>query len=178
MGSRVYSKMRKDEIWGWAMDKKERKIKGRFSDPLFPPSSNGNLYFGNKDAAKDLTGLEARNIQAIVHVVGKPKFNTIQYLKISLQDTPESDLLHAIEESNPWIHARLSKGSNVLVHCSGGCSRSPALVCAYLIHHYQFTDQEALHLIRIARHAARPNPGFVQQLATFAAPATHHPDQL
>jgi protein-tyrosine phosphatase len=60
-------------------------------------------------------------------------------------------------------------GSGVLVHCTLGISRSAAVCCAYIMWAGRERLDTALKLVRRARRWARPNDGFLEQLAHFEA---------
>ena len=55
------------------------------------------------------------------------------------------------------------------VHCNMGMSRSSAMVMAFLIAWLPATPVEALRIMRRCRQVAAPNPGFLGQLALWAA---------
>lgn len=57
----------------------------------------------------------------------------------------------------------------MLVHCYAGQSRSVALVLAYLLAARGMSLSEAWQAVRAARPGAKPNSGFMQQLAGYAA---------
>ena len=76
-----------------------------------------------------------------------------------------SDLTLAMD----FIDEAQKKGSNVLVHCEQGVSRSVAMVCAYLIVRRGMTFEESLSLIRETRPQAKPNIGFGLQLSKLEA---------
>ena len=58
--------------------------------------------------------------------------------------------------------------ADVLRSCSAmGKSRSAAVVCAYLIHRYGVTVDEALAQVRQGRAFCEPNDGFMKQLQIF-----------
>ncbi len=54
-----------------------------------------------------------------------------------------------------------------LVHCVAGISRSAALCAAYLIRYEAMTSDEAVQHVRVRRKGARPNAGFLTQLAEW-----------
>lgn len=60
-------------------------------------------------------------------------------------------------------------GGCVYVHCTMGMSRSSTMVLAYLIAWLPASPVEALRILRRCREAAAPNPGFLGQLALWAA---------
>ncbi|XP_058509193.1 dual specificity protein phosphatase 19-like [Solea solea] len=55
----------------------------------------------------------------------------------------------------------------VLVHCNTGVSRAPSVVIAYLMSRDGRSFDDALSLVRSARPASSPNPGFLDQLKSF-----------
>ena len=59
--------------------------------------------------------------------------------------------------------------NNILVHCSQGISRSPAVVAAYLINleEYSMNADDALTWIQRARTMIRPNEEFIVQLKQY-----------
>lgn len=63
--------------------------------------------------------------------------------------------------------AIIEKGSNVLIHCLAGVSRSPTIVTAYLMHKKKLRFKEALAIIKQTRPFVNPNPGFIEQLKLF-----------
>lgn len=67
------------------------------------------------------------------------------------------DIIEAALQSNNGT-------GKILVHCSAGISRSPAVVAAYLMKHHDMSLRTALGQIVRARPQASPNPGFLQEL--------------
>lgn len=58
-------------------------------------------------------------------------------------------------------------GSNVLVHCAMGKSRSSAILASFVMHESGMNYEEALALVRDARIITEPNPAFADQLRYF-----------
>lgn len=54
-----------------------------------------------------------------------------------------------------------------LVHCNAGVSRSAAIVIGYLMSREGLAFNAALALVKAARPAIRPNPGFHEQLKDY-----------
>ena len=73
-----------------------------------------------------------------------------------------------LQAANAFIAEGRAAGG-VLVHCYAGQSRSAALVMAYLMATEHKGLVEAWAAVRRARPCARPNSGFLQQLAAYAA---------
>jgi len=59
------------------------------------------------------------------------------------------------------------KENKVLVHCMGGVSRSPSIVCGFLMRRNHWTYDEALAYVRQKRKASRPNQNFELQLREY-----------
>lgn len=62
-----------------------------------------------------------------------------------------------------WGHWETTGEGTVLVHCQAGCSRSVALVVAYVMATRGVGRDEALQLVRRRRTQAEPNEGFMEQ---------------
>ncbi|PWY99261.1 hypothetical protein BCV70DRAFT_200843 [Testicularia cyperi] len=66
-----------------------------------------------------------------------------------------------------WGHWQTTGTGTVLVHCQAGCSRSVAVVAAYLMSTRHITAHEAVEMIRLRRKDAQPNAGFMAQLELY-----------
>lgn len=53
------------------------------------------------------------------------------------------------------------------VHCAQGISRSPILVCAYLVATTPMCALEAIEFVQAKRHVVSPNLAFRRQLAQW-----------
>ena len=58
------------------------------------------------------------------------------------------------EECHDWIDYYLSQGTNVLVHCRAGKSRSATIIIAYLMKKYNMTFEKAYNLVKSKRPIA------------------------
>jgi len=117
------------------------------------------LYLGNADTGKNLTQLRLHNITAVVNVSGgKVLFpSEINYYKVHLRDSDESNITdEQLEKTMEFIKDNITKGKNVLVHCSGGISRSPCYVIAYLAKYSGMTLESAVDHVKECRAAIRP----------------------
>ena len=133
------------------------------------------LYLGNKDAAKDLGLLRDRlGVTHIVNIGGGRNYfpDDMEYLKFRrILDNGDSDIQQCFAPMYVFISQALAENDNncVLVHCRGGISRSPVLICAYLLQSRACTSvDEALALVRRSKPAANPNPASLDQLKQFA----------
>lgn len=59
------------------------------------------------------------------------------------------------------------KGGVVLVHCNAGVSRAAAVVIGFLMNSEGLSFARAFSLVKNARPAACPNPGFMEQLHKY-----------
>ncbi|PSC76494.1 dual specificity phosphatase 1-like isoform B [Micractinium conductrix] len=132
------------------------------------------LYIGGAGAARNLKALRKRGITHVVnaapavpcHFKDNPE-GAFAYLQLPLFDDPDADLAPHIVASNAFIAAAHASGSGVLVHCYAGQSRSAALVIAHLMASCGLSLADAWAATRAARPCARPNAGFLRQLALY-----------
>lgn len=88
----------------------------------------------------------------------------IIYHRLPLSDNLNTTIRAATNAANKIISDVAENGGKIFVHCSAAVSRSPTIVCAYLVQNCTMTLKQALgHVIR-ERPAICPNPGFVVQL--------------
>ena len=139
-----------------------------------------DLFLGNRAAATNDGLLIRLGITHVVNISGSPLVYPpgVEALQFGhVRDAPQSGrALHScFEPACAFIHAALSQPSaeegwrrnRVLVHCQGGHSRSPSLVCAYLIKQWHMTFEAALMTVRAGRPSANPIPAFVAELRRF-----------
>ncbi|KAK7438424.1 hypothetical protein VKT23_018037 [Stygiomarasmius scandens] len=149
------------------------------------------LFLSDYSTALDTKELSRLGITHVVSVVGfepgipdsipvpgldsqDAKRTTLKKLHIRLEDAPEANLLRHLEETTTWIRQAVEENNEnrVLVHCLQGVSRSPTVVCAYLIATTPGPKAmrafEALELVRSKRSVVQPNSGFRKQLEQFA----------
>ena len=90
------------------------------------------------------------------------------YSRIDMLDSPEADLLGALDQAFAFIDAAKSEGHACLVHCNYGMSRSPSVVIAYLMRSDESLSLAgALRLVKRKRPVVAPNHGFMAQLLTY-----------
>lgn len=124
-----------------------------------------NLFLGDSAVAGNKDELLRRGIKRVVNVsVDLPMpFDDIQYLRVPIHDSHVS-IKQYFQETFDFIDAGLKNGEGVLVHCYAGISRSPTIVCAYLMKRYELSHDRALLVIRSKRCIVDPNFFFCIQL--------------
>lgn len=138
------------------------------SPPPPPPPA------GAVGAARNLKALQKAGITHVVNASpAVPCFfrehGTFEYLAVDLYDDPSADLLVHVDRVNEFIDSARKAGGGVLVHCYAGQSRSAALLMAYLMAEGAGRDMvSAWGAVRKARPCAKPNAGFLRQLAQYA----------
>lgn len=124
------------------------------------------LFVGDQMDALNTNNLLNNNIGYVFSAIGPPKYlpSNIQYVYVTLKDTPRQDLSEAIAMIVPYLNYVRDHGGRVLVYCHSGSSRSIALIIAYMILEYGYSYDNALAYIRSKYTHAHPNFGFQQQL--------------
>ncbi|EIW81634.1 phosphatases II [Coniophora puteana RWD-64-598 SS2] len=132
----------------------------------------GSLYLGSISATMDRELLSSHKITHLVQVLDAPwvpitEKDGFRCLRISILDAPTADLRPHLEGACNFISNALQAGSNVLVHCQQGVSRSSSVVIAYLIHNLGMSYDQAFALVKKRRPCIRPNTGFVSVLRAW-----------
>ena len=135
-----------------------------------------NLFIGDYMNSEDERILTQLGISVIVNVT-KHLLNVFEnnsnvekstykptYLRIPLNDDLRSSILPNLKENLVFLKSALDQGSKVLVHCSAGISRSPAIVIAYLMSRLKISFKEALGMVSEKRNIIEPNLAFTCQL--------------
>lgn len=122
------------------------------------------IYIGSYHSAQNL---EYRNEHLITHILNctpdpHSGLKDFQIRQININDGYEisSDTLwFAIKTIGEAVH----KGGRILVHCHAGISRSPGIVCAYLMYN-GFSWDEALQIVRYGRPQVFPHPNIERSI--------------
>ncbi|PKK29600.1 dual specificity phosphatase 19 [Columba livia] len=125
---------------------------------------------GSQDAAHDLETLKQYKVTHILNVaygVQNAFLNDFIYKTISILDLPETDITSYFPECFEFIEEAKIQDGVVLVHCNAGVSRAAAVVTGFLMNSERLSFASAFSLVKSARPAACPNPGFMEQLHKY-----------
>ncbi|XP_066512520.1 dual specificity protein phosphatase 18-like isoform X1 [Hoplias malabaricus] len=128
------------------------------------------LYISNGKAAKDSSAIAGLDITCIINATqdqGKPCLPTVEYVWVSVADSPETQLEEYFDSVADKIENVRAQRGRVLVHCCAGVSRSATLCLAFLIKHCSMSLLEAHELVKSKRPIIRPNSGFWTQLIRY-----------
>ncbi|KAG7454955.1 dual specificity protein phosphatase 19 [Solea senegalensis] len=128
------------------------------------------LLLGSQDAAHDFNTLRKHKVSHVLNVafgVENVFPDLFIYKTVSILDQPDADLLLHVQDCCDFIQQAHTEKGVVLVHCNTGVSRAPSVVIAYLMSCDGRSFDDALSLVRSARPASSPNPGFLDQLKSF-----------
>ncbi|XP_018584400.1 dual specificity protein phosphatase 19 [Scleropages formosus] len=129
-----------------------------------------HVLLASQDAAQDLDTLRKLKVSHILNVaygVENSFPHLFEYKTLNILDLPETPITSYFRECSQFIDEAKAKDGVVLVHCNAGVSRSAAVVIGYLMSREGLTFDDAFALVKAARLAVRPNPGFYQQLKAY-----------
>ncbi|XP_074046211.1 dual specificity phosphatase 28, partial [Macrotis lagotis] len=128
------------------------------------------LLLGPARAAADNALLERERVTFCLNVTRRqpcPRAPGVHTLRVPVSDRPAEDLLRHLEPCCAALEAAARAGGTCLVYCKNGRSRSAALCTAYLMRHRGLSLEQAFQVVKAARPAAQPNPGFWAQLRRY-----------
>ncbi|CAF4030399.1 unnamed protein product [Adineta steineri] len=131
------------------------------------------LFLGNCISAHDVHRLSRLGIHYILNVAKRdvelcPYYSKdMRVLTIDLRDDDRENIICIFDQAFAFIDEARRANSRVLVHCSHGQSRSPAIVIAYLMRTYHVPLEQCLTHVVKARPCVIPNDGFLKQLILF-----------
>lgn len=144
------------------------------------------LYLGSIGAALNLGWLKRVGVTHILSVMASwsadqpqsPDDAAFQRRYVPITDASSTDIRSHFAPCYRWIAAAHAQNGVVLVHCQAGVSRSATIVCSYLMRRDGLGRDAALELLRDKRSKARPNPGFMRQLAGLQTQTEAHRKRL
>eukprot|EP00899_Mesostigma_viride_P005029 jgi/Mesvir1/14527/Mv05220-RA.2 len=135
------------------------------------------LYIGGDAVARNRDILRGCKISHVLNCAGPacPEYyaGELQYKTLWMLDTNTEDLLCILYDAFDYIESARASGGSLLVHCSQGVSRSPALVVAYLMWKRGLGYDDAYARVKASRAVANPNIGFACQLLHWQKTRCH-----
>ncbi|KUF64501.1 phosphatase Slingshot 1 protein [Phytophthora nicotianae] len=129
-----------------------------------------HVLLGSRENAEDSRLLHMLGITHICNCatqVGNSFEGEFIYLKLSLHDTQDEELIPHFQTVTKFIKRVERLRGRVLIHCISGVSRSPALLIAYLMIDKKIPLLEAYNMVKRKRHIVQPNQAFRLQLAKY-----------
>jgi protein-tyrosine phosphatase len=141
------------------------KTKFRHDITQITEEETGNIFISDLSAAKCEDLIKRHKINAVVNV------STVHYtphtdhiLEHDILDMPDQVLEKGFNKIYKFMETHLSAGTNVLVHCQAGISRSVSYVCYYLMRSRNILFDDALEIVSAKRDVTNPNYAFKKQL--------------
>uniref|UniRef100_A0A8C4X9V1 protein-serine/threonine phosphatase n=1 Tax=Erpetoichthys calabaricus TaxID=27687 RepID=A0A8C4X9V1_ERPCA len=128
------------------------------------------LFLGSEWNAANWEELQRNKVGHILNVTREiDNFfpESIKYYNVRVYDDETTDLLSHWNNTYQFIKDAWQSGSNVLVHCKMGVSRSASTVIAFAMKQYSWSLEQALKYVKEKRGIVKPNPAFMKQLATY-----------
>ncbi|XP_026877662.2 dual specificity protein phosphatase 19a [Electrophorus electricus] len=128
------------------------------------------LLLGSQDAAYHFGTLKKYKVTHILNVAygGESAFpDLFIYKTLSILDLPDTNIISHLQECAQFIAKAKAEKGIVLVHSNAGVSRSVSVVIGYLMSREGQTFEDAFSLVKSARPASCPNPGFLEQLKSY-----------
>lgn len=124
-----------------------------------------NLYIGSQDCCVPEVIVRHEIVSVLSVGIRAPvQHPSVAYEHVECLDLPETDLQCVLTRCLPVINEARSAGTNILVHCNAGVSRSAAVVIGYLIRELNMSFESAYQLVKSNRPCIQPNCGFMKQL--------------
>ncbi|MBN3300216.1 dual specificity protein phosphatase 19 [Amia ocellicauda] len=128
------------------------------------------LLLASQDVAQDFDTLKNFKVTHILNVaygVENAFPDQFIYKSFSILDLPQTIISEYFQECSEFIEQAKTENGVVLVHCNAGVSRSASVVIGYLMSSEFLSFEDAFALVKSARPAACPNPGFMEQLRNY-----------
>ena len=123
------------------------------------------LFVGTIDDAENTIQLRDRSVDIVVSLTHDiPCVPEVSVTRIPMVDGPQNDA-QTFKRAVIETLERLDEGNRVLVHCSAGASRSPAVAATALALHSQIGLETAFEQVANRRDAVDPHEAVVRQAA-------------
>ena len=115
--------------------------------------------------------ITSRGVTTIINAAAleRPKIEMpgVNVIQLPIYDVPTENIGKHFDETANTIQLTKENGSNTLVHCALGISRSVTICLAYLVKYGKMTLRSAYFMLKEKRPIIRPNEGFWKQLIAF-----------
>lgn len=130
------------------------------------------LFIGKRQDATERQLLDSLGITGIISLAHQPLndddiVSNFDYLCIPVRDSWDQNLPEFFDKAFAFIDKHRSKTGKVMVHCTAGISRSPALVIAYIMKTFQYNLTQAYEFVKGKRALIAPNLDFMSDLQAF-----------
>ncbi|ELZ46089.1 Dual specificity protein phosphatase [Halorubrum californiense DSM 19288] len=126
------------------------------------------IFVGTVSDAEDESLLRRRGVDAVVSLThDDPDTGAVARVDAPMTDGPRNEY-DAFAAAAETVVKRREAGQRVLIHCSAGASRSPAVAAAAMT---RLTDRslgEAFEQVLAPRSEVDPHDALVRRAATFA----------
>ncbi len=125
-------------------------------------------YFGLRLIAEAILDLRRLNSEEREPASQKAALAGLEYANFGFDDgclPPRVVIRDALE----WLEAHQVKGTPCLVHCAAGISRSPFVVCLYLLPRFGWDLEETVRHLISRRREARPARIYLDYLQRWAS---------
>mmetsp|Transcript_5664 Transcript_5664/g.8797 ORF Transcript_5664/g.8797 Transcript_5664/m.8797 type:complete len:310 (-) Transcript_5664:365-1294(-) len=137
------------------------------------PTSGGpiKVYVGSEKFSRFRKGLDKFEIRSIVNctIGAVNKFDgedIFRYIRVKLSDDNSQNILRQLPAATKFIQQEC-QGTNVLIHCSKGVSRSCAVYLSWQLEYQKTQLKSSLLDLKEKRQVADPNLGFIKQLLKY-----------
>ena len=126
------------------------------------------LFVGTARDAGNKALMCEYDVEAIVSLTHDGPDNgfpsNLNVVRLPMKDGPQNDQ-QVFEQAVTHVLSRLRAGDNVLVHCSAGASRSPAVAATALALYNEVGLETAFEQVKNRRNATDPHKAVIRQAA-------------
>lgn len=144
----------------------EPDIENAKASPILP-----FLYLGNERDAENAELMKEKDIKYVLNVTSHiPCYfenQGIKYHRLPATDCGEQNLRQYFDEAFAFIDEARCSGSNVLIHCHAGISRSATVTIAYIMKHTLMSMIDTYRYVKGKRAIISPNFNFMGQLLEY-----------
>jgi protein-tyrosine phosphatase len=127
------------------------------------------IFVGTVSDAEDEPLLRGRGIEVVISLThDAPNTGSVDRVDIPMLDGPRNEYSSFADAAETVVERR-EAGKRVLVHCSAGASRSPAVAAAAMTRLTDRNLDEAFEQVLARRPEVDPHEALVRRAATFVA---------